>query len=65
MDHDAITQSKIRNDPAMEFAAVAIDGRINGAKNFYMQDSALRQRIEGIFGGRVQARLKVKFQNRS
>lgn len=65
VDDDAIAQSKVRNDPAMELAAVAIDGRINGAKNLYVQDSALRQRIEGIFGRRVQARLKVKLQNRS
>jgi len=63
VNDDAVTQRKIGNDPAVERAAVAVDGRVNGPENLDVQDGALRQSVERIFGGGMETRLKMKGEN--
>jgi hypothetical protein len=60
VDDNAIAERKIGFHPTMEFAAVAIDGGVNGLENFYMQNGALRESVGGIGSGRTKASLKIK-----
>lgn len=65
VDDDAVSNGEIRYDRAAKLAAVAIDARIDGAENFYVQDGSLGKDVERISFRMAKTGLQVKGQNRS
>jgi hypothetical protein len=65
VDDDAVSNGEIRYDRAAKLAAVAIDARIDGAENFYVQDRSLGKEVERISVRMAKTGLQVKGQNRS
>lgn len=65
VDDDAVSNGEIRYDRAAKLAAVAIDARIDGAENFYVQDGSLRKEVERISVRMAKTGLQVKRQNGS